>query len=111
MKSVKIIASLFIVSGMILSCKKDSNEPDSKTSTSYTPDCSSTKSFSAQVLPLIQSRCSSCHGQYTNYAQIKASSAAIRNSVFNGSMPKGSTLTKEQKDIIVCWVDAGAPEN
>jgi uncharacterized membrane protein len=108
---LKLILTLCIATGMFLSCKKDSNSPDNETPSGYTPNCSSAKSFSAQVLPLIQSRCASCHGQYSNYSQIKASAAAIRNSVFNGSMPKGSTLTNEQKDIIVCWVDAGAPEN
>lgn len=107
----KCFFAAIIIAGMVVSCKKDSDSPENSSQSGYTPDCSSAKSFSAQVLPLIQSRCSSCHGQYSNYAQIKASASAIRTSVANGSMPKGSTLTKEQKDIIVCWVDAGAPEN
>jgi hypothetical protein len=28
-----------------------------------------------------------------------------------GSMPKNSTLTNDQKDKIICWIDAGAPNN
>ncbi len=100
-----------ILSGILCSCKKNSDTPGNTSTAAYAPDCTSAKSFSAQVLPLIQSRCASCHGQYSNYSQIKASAPSIRASVFNGSMPKGSTLTKEQKDIIVCWVDAGAPNN
>lgn len=96
------------------SCKKKN-----KSSESYTPDCSgATPKYSANVSGIIQANCASasCHGvgstkgpgQLTAYASVKNSAAAIRASVVNGSMPKNSSMSAEQKNAIVCWIDAGA---
>lgn len=103
----------------LISCKKkDSNS----TTTSFTPDCSgAAASYMVTVGPLITSNCatSGCHaagntngpGALTTYAQVKSSSASIRSSVLNGTMPKNSTLTSAQKNNIICWIDAGAANN
>ena len=80
-----------------------------------------TPSFATQVAPLIQSRCATggCHaagatnsgGALTNYTQVSAKAAAIKTSVLNGSMPKGSQLTAAEKKTISCWVDNGSMNN
>lgn len=88
-------------------CKKK----DSTKSSSYTPSCSGTKSYLVDVKPLMQSYCVSCHSNYNSYTTVKSSSSSIRNSIVNGSMPQGSSLTDDQKNNIVCWIDAGAPNN
>lgn len=85
-------------------------------------DCSGTlPTYAANVAPLIQSRCamSGCHssgvtntgGALTNYAEIKSKATAIKTTVVNGSMPKGSTFTAAEIKIITCWVDNGALNN
>jgi len=95
----------------ILSCKKSG--------ASYTPSCSgTTPTFAASVSPLILSSCatSGCHasgshngpGALTTYSQIKSASSSIRSSVVSGSMPENSTLSSDQRNTIVCWIDAGA---
>ncbi len=103
--------NLFVTSLAFLlvfgACKKK----DSTQSSSYTPSCSGTKSYSVDVKPLIQNYCVSCHSNYSSYTTVKSSSSAIRNSIVNGSMPKGSSLTDDQKNNIVCWIDAGAINN
>lgn len=90
--------------------------------TAYTPDCSTAKSYAADVSTLIQSSCatnSGCHGTgssrgpgaLTTYQQIYNNRSAIRSSVANGSMPENSSLTPAQKNAILCWIDAGALNN
>src|SRR5690606_36766586 len=84
-------------------------------------ECSGTPSFASAVNPLIASSCaiSGCHangsvsgpGPLTNYTQIKDAAASIRSAVLAGTMPQGSTLTSAQKSTIVCWIDAGTPNN
>lgn len=105
----KVVALLILLLGYLItlsSCKKSST-----TTATYTPTCSSTKSFSVDVKPLFQSYCVSCHSNYSTYSQICASSSSIRSTIVGGSMPKGTTLTDAQKDKIVCWMDAGTPNN
>ena len=91
-----------------LACKKKTSSPST-----YTPTCNGTKSFQNDVKPLVLSSCnvSGCHSNYSNYAQISGSASSIRSAVANGSMPKGSSLSSSQKDIIMCWIDNGAPNN
>ncbi len=105
----RLIAIIFLVSINLafVACKKKAKSG----SAAYTPTCNGTKSFSTDVFPLIQSRCWSCHTNMSNYGQIKALESAIRINIVNGSMPKNGTLTNAERDIIVCWVDAGAPNN
>jgi uncharacterized membrane protein len=108
-KIVSLFAVLVLFFAMFISCKKKNKE---ETQVSYTPSCSSsTPSFSATVKPLIQSACVNCHSEYSTYAQINSSSSSIRSSIVSGSMPKGTTLSEGQKNSIVCWIDAGKPNN
>ena len=108
-KIVRLFAVLVLFFAMFISCKKKNKED---TQVSYTPSCSSsTPSFSATVKPLIQSACVNCHSEYSTYTQISSSSSSIRSSIVSGSMPKGTTLSEGQKNSIVCWIDAGKPNN
>lgn len=108
MRILILLALAFITLTISLnSCKKKNQE-----STSYTPSCSgSTPSFSSTVSPIFQSYCVSCHSNYSSYSQISSSASSIRNSIVNGSMPKGTSLSESQKNSIVCWIDAGKPNN
>lgn len=78
--------------------------------------------FAANVNPIIQSSCATdatCHGAGSangpgpllTYNQIFAARVNIKTAVGNGTMPKTGTLTTLQKNSIICWVDAGAPNN
>jgi len=86
-------------------CKKNS-------SSSYTPNCSgATKSFATNVSPLINSGCVGCHSSYSSYAGVSSAKDDIRSNIVSGKMPKGSTWSDDQKNTVVCWIDAGAPNN
>lgn len=78
--------------------------------------------FAANVNPIIQSTCATdatCHGAGSangpgpllTYSQIFAARVAIKVAVGNGTMPKNGSLTAAQKSSIICWVDAGGPNN
>ncbi len=90
-------------------------------------------SFASDVLPIIESRCISCHGaeraedglDLTSYAALMAGSengavltpGDAENSLMvqlvqNGQMPKrGAKLTPQQIQIIIDWINQGAVDN
>lgn len=107
MKSFTGSVAILILFGVFTECKKSGNN----TTSNYTPNCSGTKSYSVDVKPIIQSACVGCHNQYGSYTGVNNDKSSIRNSVSNGSMPKNSSLSSSQKDAIMCWIDAGAPNN
>jgi hypothetical protein len=109
-----ILPGLLIVF-ILFACTKN-------TGVDYTPDCSSPKSYSADVSPIIQSYCatnSGCHatgshegpGALTGFEQVYNNRASIRSAVANGSMPENTRLSAEQKNAILCWIDNGANNN
>lgn len=114
--------SLFVVASVIVlvSCSKSSGGGTTNTG-GFIPDCTTAKTFSADVLPIITSSCAAagCHasgsfngpGELTNYSQVAAAKSAIRSAVAAGTMPKTGSLTPAQKSAIVCWIDAGAANN
>lgn len=102
-----LILSLAVVLILLNSCRKKET-----TSASYTPTCNgATPSFSTSVKPLFQSSCVGCHSNYSTFSQISGSASSIRTTIVNGSMPKGTSLSEEQKNNIVCWIDGGKPNN
>lgn len=92
-----------------------------------------TVSFSEDVLPILQSRCMTCHGGeriegdlvMLSYAELMAggeNGAAILQGdgegsllyqlASSGKMPKrGANLTPVQLDVIFQWINAGALDN
>ena len=85
-------------------------------------NCQLNAKFSANVNPIIQSKCAispDCHasgstntaGPLTNFTQIHNLSAVIRGQIVSGIMPKTGSLTSSELQTIVCWIDAGAPNN
>jgi hypothetical protein len=73
--------------------------------------------FSEAVLPLVQAYCKGCHnvgsadGEYFDYNSITADTALVWSNISDGSMPKLTTLSDCQKEVIKKWLDAGAPNN
>lgn len=78
--------------------------------------------FATEVQPIINSNCAnsiSCHaggsvnsgGPLTDYNLIFLKRSSIKFQIENGLMPKGGSLTTAQKNIIICWINSGAPNN
>lgn len=126
---MKRISTIIIFCSVLfmVACQKNNGGSGGPTgggggNTPFTPNCNGAAiQFTANVAPLIASSCASasCHGAgsssgpgaLTTYAQINAVKAQIRASVLSGSMPKNATLTAAQRNSIICWIDAGAPNN
>jgi hypothetical protein len=102
MKIKSLICVLFAFAALMSACKKDN----------YTPTCDgTTKSFANDVMPLFQAKCNNCHSVYSDYAAIYSDQISIRPAIVDGSMPQNSSLSTDERNIIVCWIDNGAPFN
>ncbi|MFM8431827.1 MAG: hypothetical protein ACKOA1_03430 [Bacteroidota bacterium] len=101
---MRFASVLLVITFIAFSCKKDASN--------YQPDCSGpAKSYLVDVKPAILSNCVSCHSQYGSYNGMKNDANAIRASIANGSMPKGKSMSDAEKNKVMCWIDAGAPNN
>ena len=123
-KSILVILAAFLV---IVSCSKGgSDDPGGGGGGGGgggSVNCTGVAAaFAANVNPIIQSSCATdatCHGAGSangpgpllTYNQIFAARINIKTAVGNGTMPKTGSLTTAQKNSIICWVDAGAPNN
>jgi hypothetical protein len=85
-------------------------------------DCQLNSKFSADVFPIIQNKCATspdCHasgstnaaGPLTSYTLIHNLAPVIRGQIVSGIMPKTGSLTPNELQTIVCWIDSGAPNN
>ncbi len=124
MKRIANLVIIFSISAFILnSCSKSSSSGGGG---STTTDCSTINAkFAADVSPIISSKCavnSGCHaagssnsgGPFTNYSQISAKASNIKTQVSSGNMPQagsGITLSTDEKNKIICWINSGAPNN
>ena len=117
MKKVIFLFAVCTCVATIFSCSKGGSTSNGGTGTNV--DCSTINAkFAADVQPIITSSCaiSGCHNgsqapTLTTYAQIAANASNINSQVQSGAMPKTGTLTTNQKNIIKCWVQSGAPNN
>lgn len=76
-------------------------------------------SYSTQVKPIIENVCWNCHKQagqsgfphadLSTDAKVKENATRINTQVQAGLMPKGGSLSDDQKAAIAAWVAAGAP--
>lgn len=113
---IKTIVVVVVVAGFLFACKKGGDSTN-------TVECSGpAKSFSADIIPIIQSSCAmdaDCHGSNSisgpgsllNYQQVFNARLAIRSAVLSGEMPKDASLTTSEKNAIICWINNGAANN
>jgi hypothetical protein len=112
---------LVISLAVIVGCTKKSESSTNTNNNNNNVTCTGTKSFASDVSPIIQSVCatSGCHnaastngpGPLTTYQQVFNARTNIRTAVINGTMPKTGSLSGDQKNAIVCWIDNGAFNN
>ena len=123
-KSILVILLVFLV---IASCSKSSDGGSGGGGNGGggggSTNCNGVASaFAANVNPIIQSTCATdatCHGAGSangpgpllTYTQISNARITIKTAVNSGTMPKNGSLTAAQKSSIICWVDAGGPNN
>lgn len=120
MKKRLFTATAVITLLVMNACSKGGNDSGGTSGGgSSNVDCSGVAvSFKSDIQPLIASTCaiSGCHNgtqapNLTTYELIASNAAAIKNETQSGRMPKNGTLTAQQKKLIACWVQSGAPNN
>ena len=108
----------------LFSCSKPggTNNGGSGSGGSSTNCSGPAKSFATDVIPVIQGSCATsqgCHaagsitgpGPLLTYSQIFSARSLIRSEVSSGHMPPNGSLSVTQKSAIICWIEAGAPNN
>lgn len=75
-------------------------------------------SYTNTVATIIATNCavSGCHSgtqapDFREFGNIKQNASSIKSQVASRNMPKDGTLSQQQINAIVCWVDDGAPQN
>lgn len=75
-------------------------------------------SFSQSIKPIIEENCaiSGCHNgsqfpDFRVFRNIQDNASRIKDQVVTRTMPQDGELSQDEIDLIVCWVDDGAPNN
>jgi hypothetical protein len=118
MRFKKLIFSLTVfVIVMVLNvvaCSSEENDPGG--------NCSTSTATFTEANVILQANCtqnSSCHaagsnhgpGPLTTYTQIFNARSSIQSAVGSGAMPKNGSLSLDQKNTIICWIENGALNN
>lgn len=117
MMNKKLITGCFIALTWSYSCSSDSEEELFEE-----PPCANEVSLSGDIMPLLESNCAieGCHTAGTglpNFLEkemVLAHAGEIEKRTREGTMPppySGITLTREQIDMISCWVAQGKKDN
>jgi len=116
-----LICVFFLCIGLTFACKDDESDDGGEVK-----DCSTTRSYMADVVPIISKTCAieNCHvsgffeGDYTNYDDIKAQvdEGVFKVELEEGTMPPMNTagpkeLTDTERNTLLCWIEDGAPNN
>ncbi|MEB2782544.1 2-polyprenyl-6-methoxyphenol hydroxylase [Algoriphagus persicinus] len=115
-----ILASITAFLLISISCSSESEDRLPPPSSVRCED--SNASLSADIVPILQQNCavSGCHVDGTGRADFTVKdnilqfSSQIRANTQSGIMPpasSGRSLSSEQKELIYCWVTAGAKDN
>ena len=116
---VALFAVLISLSAFIVGCSKDKAFQVVKSSDdSYICD-PGTISYQRDVIPILKVVCVICHPNFLPYANISGSiemgSFAYRTFDLKDMPPTNTlgpkALTKEELEIIKCWVESGYPNN
>jgi hypothetical protein len=91
-------------------------------------ECGGTVSFDIDIEPIIDSKCAivgdgGCHNggngaslDWRVFSNFQGKASSVKDRITrapgsDGKMPKIGTLTNDQIQLIVCWVDQGAKDN
>jgi hypothetical protein len=111
----KLFSALFLWIIALSSCKKKNEYKNL--------ECGSVNSsYSAVIQPIITANCTSagCHdarsanGNLTTYEglMLRVNNGTLSKRVlYIKDMPKNGTLSKEERNAIKCWLDAGSQRN
>ncbi len=114
----------FLVAAVVIFLINGCSKPGSTNTTPpvVDPCVGLAANYAADVKPIFNTTCSNsanCHGtgsvnsggELTDYNKIFIKRGIIKGQINAGLMPKAGSLTAAEKNKIICWIDAGAPNN
>lgn len=70
-----------------------------------------TDTWSNFAQPFFEAHCTQCHGgEWSSYANVSSQRTSVRQALASGAMPRGTTLSADDRAEIVAWFDCGLPE-
>lgn len=110
MKKMNYLLGLLMLVFIPIACEHESTEDDD--------DCENvTVTYYDDIVPILESKCNNagCHnyestyGDFTTYQgiQVVAANETLEEQIESGAMPVGGTLTEDQKQHILCWIENG----
>ncbi|ARS41443.1 hypothetical protein CA265_17990 [Sphingobacteriaceae bacterium GW460-11-11-14-LB5] len=122
MKKQNSIFLLATITALLFACSKKQAEelkPETPTPNGPTPVTTANVTYTNFSGALFQTKCNSCHGPngamksvwaLNGLASIK-NDARVANAVLvTKTMPKGGSLTTNERALLQAWVDKGMPE-
>jgi uncharacterized membrane protein len=106
MKLIKTILLFMILS----SCGNYLIQKKSDENISFTTQEKLSGSFESVAAVIFSAKCVTCHQQYSSYAGVVRELSNIQAAVTANRMPKNGPLNESQKNILLAWIDKGAPE-
>lgn len=112
--TMKKLTALIALASLTLahsSCKKENGGGK------LNPTCDgSHPTYQGEIKTILDTKCgsSNCHPNYTNYDGLRGilDGGDFRREVLvEQTMPKGTSLTQSQINLIQCWANDGFPEN
>lgn len=112
-KEIKKGYLFFLVSIFFFSCETHVQEEIEIIESSI---CDPNTSYELTIEPIIANNCLECHAgsqspNLSSYSGVSTNADRIRFQVANRFMPQGGSLTNEEIELILCWVDNGALNN
>jgi len=122
MKKQSSFFFLVAFTALLFACSKKQAEeikPESPTPNGPTPVTTANVTYANFTGALFQTKCNSCHGPngsmkgiwaFTGLASIKNDSRVANSVLVSKTMPKGSSLTVSERELLQAWFDKGMPE-
>lgn len=127
---INIIKVILVSSAILLlinACgdKVDAVQESADNSKNDTSISESAVSYSADIQPILESRCLGCHSEnkqgadrngarvgvdFDTYELAKENAVRANSRIQNGSMPPSGPIPEEEKQIFQMWIDQDTPE-
>ena len=110
MKPKNSLTFLILICGLISSCGTSNSNSSKMTPINVACNSTNPPVYTNDVEFILKNNCSSCHSGFDSYSGALGSAASIETQVFNGTMPRNSSLTAADKDAVVQWVACGSKQ-
>ncbi|GAA4208770.1 hypothetical protein GCM10022289_33130 [Pedobacter jeongneungensis] len=122
MKKQLSIFFLATFAAFLFACSKKQAEeikPETPTTNGPTPVTTANVTYTNFAGALFQTKCNGCHGPngalksiwlFNGFASVKNDTRVANSILVTKTMPKGSTLTVSERELLQAWFDKGMPE-